>query len=89
MGEAPVAWEEPNAGPMSIRPASAATEAIIDAEVQKIVQKAYDTCYKTLEDNRALLDALTEKMIEKETIDYDELAQMTEDHINSKALQAA
>merc|ERR1719327_223210 len=56
MGEAPVAWEEPNAGPMSIRPASVQTEAALDAEVQKIVQKAYDTCYKTLEENRALLD---------------------------------
>ena len=35
------------------------------------------------------VDGLTEALIEKETIDYDELAQMTEDHINSKALQAA
>ena len=31
---------------------------------------------------RALLDEMTEKLIEKENIDYDELAQMTQAHLN-------
>ena len=67
-----------------------ATEAVIDGEVQKIVQGAYDRCYKTLSENKELLEEMTERLIEKETIDYDELQSMTEAHVNSRAaLQAA
>jgi hypothetical protein len=34
----------------------------------------------TLTENRAFLDVLTEKLIEKETIDYKELLEMREEH---------
>jgi cell division protease FtsH len=90
MGQAPVAWEQPDAGAFGPKAASVATEAVIDGEVQKIVQGAYDRCYKTLSENKELLEEMTERLIEKETIDYDELQSMTEAHVNSRAaLQAA
>ena len=88
MGDAPVAWEDPQAGAFGPKAASSATEVVIDAEVQKIVSGAYDRCYKTLTENRALLDEMTERLIEKENIDYDELAQMTQDHLNRQLTPA-
>ena len=36
----------------------------------------------------ALLDEMTEKLIEKENIDYDELAQMTQAHLNRQLTPA-
>merc|ERR1712151_514958 len=89
MGEAPVAWEQPDAGAFGPKAASVATEAVIDGEVQKLVQAAYDRTVKTLTENKALLEEMTERLIEKETIDYDELQAMTEAHVNSRALQSA
>jgi len=90
MGQAPVAWEQPDAGAFGPKAASVATEAVIDGEVQKIVQGAYDRCLQTLTENKELLEELTERLIEKETIDYDELQAMTEAHVNGRAaLQAA
>jgi len=88
MGDAPVAWEDPSAGNFGPKAASGATEVIIDAEVQKIVAGAYDRCYQTLTENRALLDEMTERLIEKENIDYDELAQMTQTHLNRELTSA-
>ena len=88
MGDAPVAWEDPSAGAFGPKAASGATEVVIDAEVQKLVSGAYDKCYKTLTENRALLDEMTEKLIEKENIDYDELAQMTQAHLNRQLTPA-
>merc|ERR1719362_904951 len=86
MGQAPVAWEQPDAGAFGPKAASVATEAVIDGEVQKIVQGAYDKCYDTLNSNKELLDEMTERLIEKETIDYDELATMTQQHIARKQM---
>jgi len=89
MGNAPVAWEQPDAGAFGPKAASVKTEALIDAEVQKIVSSAYDRCFAMLTENKELLDELTERLIEKENIDYDELQTMTEAHVSRKALQAA
>jgi len=90
MGDAPVAWETPEGnGLMQSRLASADTEKLIDEQVQRIVQGAYDSCYKMLTENRALLDQLTESLIEKETIDYDELNTMRDAHFGVKARELA
>ena len=69
-------------GMMQPRSASPSMEAAIDTEVQKIVEAAYDKCYKTLNDNKAFLDKLADALIEKETVDYDELSIMRDDHFN-------
>jgi cell division protease FtsH len=71
MGGAPVAWETPEGnGLMAPRSASMETEMEIDAQVTRLVENAYQVCLKTLSENKALLDALTEKLIVEETIDY-------------------
>merc|ERR1719463_181636 len=64
MGNAPVAWESPDGnGLMQPKAASPETEKLIDEQVQILVERAYDNCYKMLSDNRALMDQLTEKLI--------------------------
>ena len=55
---------------MAPRSASMETEMEIDAQVTRLVENAYQVCLKTLSENKALLDALTEKLIVEETIDY-------------------
>merc|ERR1740115_706285 len=53
LGGAPVAWEAPEGnGMMGPRAASAATEAAIDVEVQKVVEAAYARCYAALTENQ-------------------------------------
>jgi len=70
-------WEEPNGNaPIGPRVASPATEGAIDVEVKALVAKAYKTCKDTLVANRALLDELTEALVENETVDFNELTDM-------------
>jgi cell division protease FtsH len=84
MGDAPVAWETPEGnGLMAPKAASAETEKVIDEQVTKIVQQAYDDCYKMLSENRALMDTMVDKLIEKENIDYDELQRMRDEHLGT------
>ena len=70
-------------GLANTRAASAATEKEIDDQVQKITQTAYDACYKMLTENRPILDSITDKLIEDETIDYEQLATMRDEHFAS------
>jgi len=89
MGGAPVAWEGQNGnGIMNPRTASMTTEKKIDEEVQKLVEAAYDECKKCLTENRALMEELTTALIEKETIDYDELDTMRSAHTARMAAAA-
>ena len=65
---------------MQQKAASAETEREIDDQVQRIVSNAYDTCYKLLSENKALMDTMVDRLIEEETIDYDELTKMRDAH---------
>jgi cell division protease FtsH len=70
-------WESPDGnGGFGPKGASPETEAKIDAEVKKLVERAYIRCKETLETNRDLLDEITETLIEKETINFMELYSM-------------
>jgi len=81
MGVAPVAWETPEGnGMQQPKAASAKTEKEIDDQVQRLVLKAYDSCYKLLSENRELMDTMVDGLIEKENIDYDELQRMRDAH---------
>eukprot|EP00307_Rebecca_sp_RCC1486_P006549 CAMPEP_0119434194 /NCGR_PEP_ID=MMETSP1335-20130426/50544_1 /TAXON_ID=259385 /ORGANISM="Chrysoculter rhomboideus, Strain RCC1486" /LENGTH=690 /DNA_ID=CAMNT_0007460049 /DNA_START=12 /DNA_END=2084 /DNA_ORIENTATION=+ len=74
---APIAWEMPEPGGFgSPATASEETEERIDEEVKAIVDRAYNKCYDTLAEHRGLLDALTTKLIEKETVDGPELYEL-------------
>ena len=52
------------------------TAATIDAEVSKLVEIAYERATKVLSDNRAVLDELANMLIEKETVDSEELQEL-------------
>jgi cell division protease FtsH len=58
--------------------ASEETEEAIDAAVSAYCQEAYDTTMKTLKDHRDLLEALAARLLEKETVEGDELAELVQ-----------
>src|SRR5215213_5111618 len=51
---------------------SEATQELIDAEVRKIVDEAYEAVTRLLAENRDKLDSLTERLLEEETLDMDD-----------------
>ena len=51
----------------------------IDKEVRKYIEEAYEACRKLLEDNIDKLHAIAEALIEKETLDGDELQEILGD----------
>ena len=90
LGGGPVAWETPDGnGLMAPKAASAAMEYEIDEQVTKIVDAAYVNCKETLTKNKALLDTLATKLVEKETIDYDELQELRDAHLAGTGTLAA
>merc|ERR1719263_1036310 len=69
-----VAWEmQDGAGGFGPQAASPLTEALVDAEVKKLVADAYSHCKAVLTANRPIFEELTEMLIEEETIDYKQL----------------
>merc|ERR1719248_430326 len=79
-------WESPDGnGGFGPKAASAETEARIDEEVTQLVADAYATCKTMLLENRELLDELTEMLIEKETIDYQEMQELIGRYYPEKA----
>merc|ERR1712046_86777 len=54
IGGAPVAWEQPDGSSIqTARTSSEATEKLIDDQVKELVENAYKTTLKTLEENRS------------------------------------
>jgi len=89
MGNAPVAWESPEGnGMMQPRVASGDTEKEIDDQVTALVSTAYDKCFKLLSDNKELMEDMTTRLIEEETIDYDQLEKMRDAHLAKMAVAA-
>jgi len=79
-------WESPDGnGGFGPAAASAVVEARIDEEVTQLVADAYAACKTMLLDNRELLDELTEMLIEKETIDYQEMQELIGRYYPEKA----
>jgi len=79
-------WESPDGnGGFGPAAASAVVEARIDEEVTQLVADAYAACKTMLLENRELLDELTEMLIEKETIDYQEMQELIGRYYPEKA----
>ena len=81
----PTAWEPAESGGMfsASSAASEETESTIDTEVSKLVADAYEVCKKALGENRALMDATVDALLEKETIDGVELDVLLEKYTGS------
>ena len=52
------------------------TARVIDAEIKRIIDEAYNKAKKTLLDNRDQLDLLAKTLMEKETLDAAEVKQL-------------
>ncbi len=61
---------------MSERDFSEETAAAIDSEVRKLVDIAYDRAKHVLISNRHILDKLADMLVEKETVDAEELQEL-------------
>jgi len=70
------AWEDNESSPFATKPTSAAKEAAIDRAVANLCEEAYSTCYSTLEKARPVLDNLAELLLEKETVQGDEVVNL-------------
>ncbi|MEM9767986.1 MAG: cell division protein FtsH, partial [Cyanobacteria bacterium P01_D01_bin.71] len=57
----------------SERDFSEETAAIIDTEVRQLVDQAYFRAKQVLVENRGILDKLADMLVEKETVDSEEL----------------
>ncbi|GAB3401456.1 ATP-dependent zinc metalloprotease FtsH [Schumannella luteola] len=51
----------------------------VDAEVRTIIEAAHDEAWQVLNDNRDILDNLARELLEKETLDHDQLAEIFSD----------
>ncbi len=60
----------------SERDFSEETAAAIDDEVRNLVEQAYRRAKQVLTENRSVLDRLSEMLVEKETVDAEELQQL-------------
>jgi cell division protease FtsH len=56
------------------------TAALIDEEVRRLVDEAYQRAKQVLTSNRALLDKLAQMLMEKETVDAEELQNLLDSH---------
>ncbi|WP_394770902.1 ATP-dependent zinc metalloprotease FtsH [Lacisediminihabitans sp.] len=51
----------------------------VDAEVRALIEKAHDEAWEVLNENRDILDRLATALLEKETLDHNELAEIFKD----------
>jgi cell division protease FtsH len=51
----------------------------VDAEVRVLLEQAHDEAWAVINDNRDILDHLAAELLEKETLDHDELAEIFKD----------
>ncbi len=56
------------------------TAAVIDEEVRQLVDQAYNRAKAVLVNNRAILDKLAQRLVEKETVDATELQDLLADN---------
>jgi cell division protease FtsH len=59
------------------KPFSEETARIVDAEVQRIIQESHDQAKRLLTEHRGQLDALVRGLLERETLDEQEILQVT------------
>ena len=50
--------------------------AIVDAEIRKLIEKAHQEAYDILEANRTILDEMVLELLEKETLNKEDIAEI-------------
>jgi cell division protease FtsH len=51
----------------------------VDAEVRALIEKAHDEAWQVVNDNRDILDRLARELLEKETLDHNQIAEIFKD----------
>jgi cell division protease FtsH len=51
----------------------------VDAEVRALVEKAHDEAWQVINENRDILDALARELLDKETLDHNQIAEIFTD----------
>ena len=51
----------------------------VDAEVRALIEKAHDEAWQVINDNRDILDHLARELLEKETLDHHQIAEIFKD----------
>jgi cell division protease FtsH len=51
----------------------------VDAEVRALIEKAHDEAYEVINANRDILDKLAAELLEKETLDHTQIAEIFRD----------
>jgi cell division protease FtsH len=64
----------------TMRSVSGDTQALIDAEVKRIIEEAYERARKTLQDNHDQLEALAQGLLEYETLSGEEIKELLKGH---------
>ncbi len=59
------------------RPYSEATAAAVDEEVQRIIRECHDEAKRLLQEHRGALDALAQALLDRETLDEEEILEVT------------
>jgi cell division protease FtsH len=59
------------------RPYSESTAAAVDAEVRRIITESHEEATRLLRDHRRELDALAAALLDRETVDEDEILAVT------------
>lgn len=67
----------PSAGYTGAKPFSEQTAEIIDEEVLKIINESYQEAQRLLRENRAALDKLAQALLKRETLDEQEILEVT------------
>jgi cell division protease FtsH len=50
--------------------------AVVDAEIRKLIERAHQEAYDILEANRSILDEMVLQLLEKETLNKEEIAEI-------------
>jgi len=78
----PILYDDEEAGPFGggygqgAKPMAQSTLQQIDQEVRKIIDESYQRAYKVLEDNRDILEAMTQALMKYETVSSEQIDQL-------------
>ena len=78
----PTQQEEKSKGTLGQKPYSRKLRNIIDEEARKLVTQAHDSAYKMLSNNLDKLHILTEELLKRESLTYQEIVEIIGEPVN-------
>ena len=81
--------EKMSGGGVGKRPYSKKLRNVIDQEVNKLIARAHSSAQKTVRENMEMLHKLSEELIKKESLNYDEIVQLIGPPLNKSRFTLA